>query len=403
MYEPDPTIADEIYTLGNAWIDFGDQMWEKLSAMDASVQGVQWSGDAREIAVVWAWGPLRYKFTAAANHAWDVGNAINAYGDFIKDVQAKELHAAKMEAIKIMIIGLLSIIAVVALAVLLPLGTILAALTSVLEAMGVVMEGIALAATYAGAVAIDVILNIVVQIGADMGAEAFASAVTHTDMPDFGSKEWWKHEAINIGLAGAASLLAPGLKGIGALRRGLGDLARGPKLAPPKFDPHVEAPPMGGGKGAAGFDLPKGSFSPPPGLGNLDGQLVNKLPHGPGGGLPSRGNILPPKTDTVHPGGGLPQTKIPGNIDPHPSIAPPRGTKGNTTPHDGIPSTNSGRPQGELSHQPKADLGGATTSHPNPSTVEAPGAAGAPGKGAQHAGHEGLQKVPGTKASLEPT
>ncbi|MFC5896202.1 protein-glutamine glutaminase family protein [Streptomyces ramulosus] len=449
MYEPDTTVTDNIYALGNAWIDFGDMLWEKMAAMDSSVQGVQWSGDAHEIAVTWAWGLLREgKFKPAVQHAWDVGNAINAYGDFIKEVQAKELHAARMQAIKLMLVTLLPLLAVVALAVLLPLGTILAALTSVLEAMGVVMEGIAVAAAYAGAIAIDVILNVVVQLGADIGAQALAAAVTHTDMPDFGSKEWWKHEALNLGLAGAGSLLAPGLKGLGALRRGVGDLTRGPKLAPPKFGP-------------------SNSFSPKAGLGHLDGKVVNKMPDVPGGTLPNRNNLLPPKADTVRPGGGLPRTEIPLNAEPHPPVGPPRESGGSVPPRNEVVPPNGARSPGEVPHQPNA--GPDATHGPNPSRTdpasahvptgrnappakgtplpeERPGGApadrpeqhgpgttpqkdaptssrtadehaemppvtqvnergahnpGAPGKGVHHVGQEGLEKVPG-RAHLDP-
>ncbi len=97
---PDPNAptsrwnSDPVYNLGNAWISFGNTLYQTAAGLDATVNGLTtpsgeggagWDGWAAEGANA-AIGPLTDQARTFANACWDTGEAINYYA-MLRDQQ----------------------------------------------------------------------------------------------------------------------------------------------------------------------------------------------------------------------------------------------------------------------------------------------------------------------------
>ncbi|MFE7121115.1 hypothetical protein ACFU99_37375, partial [Streptomyces sp. NPDC057654] len=441
-YYADDSVTDSIYRLGNAWIDFSDMLWERMSVMDAAVHGMQWTGEGNT-AVQTTWNQVHdAHLQKAVDDARNIGNHINAFGDYVKNIQAQEKHAADMESIKALIETVLPMLAIFALPIMLPFDAILGALTGVLEALaGVLTEGAITAVAFAGAVAVDVAVNAAASLGLDMAAAALASAVTNTPMPDFGSSEWWKGEAISIGMGGGGALLGPMAKGLGKGRDWLKDMTHGPAASSPHINPDITHPGLSGDAPHSGTASSIGNdFTPPvvnsggisgpgsvgAGAGKFGGTVKNPEgiaanPHtsAPGGAAVD-GSGIRPNNVMSKPGGGT-GTGAGGKVQgpAHVQPTPAKGTKfdgpdGRTVtagPDGATPVTSGphgpagtakppvtegpGSPKTSVAHPENTAPG---TRSPSPVEETGPGAGHPPTGGRPPAGRAGQTHAPETGA-----
>src|SRR3569833_4246806 len=81
---------DAIYDLGIEWIKFGDSLYNGQFKLNDSVAEFRWSGAAGRAASD-TWGDhVSVVVNNAADTAWKIGEAINAYGDNIKDIAQQQ-------------------------------------------------------------------------------------------------------------------------------------------------------------------------------------------------------------------------------------------------------------------------------------------------------------------------
>ncbi|AEW94671.1 MULTISPECIES: hypothetical protein [Streptomycetaceae] len=330
-----------IYELGNAWIDLSDTLWEQLTAMDGAVHGIAWTGDANA-AVQATWNLLHDKqFQPAVDAARDIGNKINAYGDYIASLQQKE--AAKAAAMDLAM--LLGDIFGLGLMMIPGLGEGLAeligaAISSVVKSLGeLVSVGLEAVAQFAGTIGGEVLSQVGLQLGFDIAAQGIADAVYH--VPFELDKDFWKGEALNLGLAGGMPIAMSGLhlvgEGTSMAKNWLGDKNFGSGV---KTD--APAPMTGTGTGRTPTPAPEIT---PPGPAAFE--------HPPVGSVGTPGNVdatrpvlsepapgtLPGKTGP----GGVPETVTPG---PAKVDTPPPAT--------GVTATNR-PPAAPVTRQPKPD------------------------------------------------
>ncbi|MDH6109463.1 hypothetical protein P3T36_000234 [Kitasatospora sp. MAP12-15] len=283
-YQPNFDVSP-IYDLGNAWIDFSDQLWEQVSGMDSAMHGMRWTGDGHMV-VENTWTDLNnLELQPAIASAVAIGNHINAYGDYIVQLMAQEEAQSNAQGLA----GLISSILSLPLMLFPGLGGAIgealgAALSKILPDIFVdiissvgstIGEALPSAVKFTGNVVVDVIGQAGIQLGIDLGSQAIGDAVYHVPT-DFSSPDFWKNEATNLALAGGLPLLMHAPEVAGPVITKLGDHTFGNTAEPtPNVGVHTE----GGGPAVHG---PAGVETVTPVLGGEPGGYV------PNGGFTGR-------------------------------------------------------------------------------------------------------------------
>ncbi|KOG85067.1 hypothetical protein ADK38_38735, partial [Streptomyces varsoviensis] len=92
----DTIKIDDIYALGNAWIQLGDDLHERRVAVDTQVNSLGMTGTAgKEAKRAWSEGVAK-TLDSAAETAWTIGQTINRYGEELH--KAAEEYAKKLNA-----------------------------------------------------------------------------------------------------------------------------------------------------------------------------------------------------------------------------------------------------------------------------------------------------------------
>ncbi|MDN3354939.1 hypothetical protein QWU11_20300, partial [Actinomadura sp. DC4] len=376
-----------IYDLGNQWIRMGDSLYSEQETLDDKVASLGWNGEAGTAAWdTWANNIAKVMFNAA-DTAWKVGEAINAYADGIKDQaqkMAKQDNAQTLATIFGFILGAFTAI-FSELASLIPLlARIIGSLVNVMSAIAtrVGTLGASLFGFTAGAAT-----GAAASLGFDMVAMGLGDLAAHNPF-----HVDWKSEAGNMGLGAA-------LGGIfGAV--GTADAAKpqpGPDAPFATGTPGGPPTPKGGSPrdsalpGAApgarpGAVTPKGSTFAPTGepngrpAGGDPGkpEVVGAAPVVTGEGLPhsGTGEPRPNSAQGERPNGVTGEAPAPA-ATPKPAPAPPAGAQGVGNGPRGD-ATNPRPPAAE----PRADaeaMGDGPSARANPPLSE--GTAAAPGGG----------------------
>ncbi|MCW2945861.1 MAG: hypothetical protein JWR24_2578, partial [Actinoallomurus sp.] len=349
---------DAVYDLGNQWIAAGDALHEQLQSMTGAVHGMSWSGDAGKGATsLWDEDVTRI-VNDACNSAWQIGEAINYYGDQVKAAADQ----AKKEAIASMVADILGTL----LGFLLPgIGTLLSRLISIVEkvvsAIISVLSKIlgrlgALAPI--GGFAMAAVGGAALQLGIDVVSHAIGNAAAGLPF-----QIDWKSEAINLGVAG----------GIGGLFGALGanDIRGGNGVSPKATAPG-----------------PKTTVETPPAIGNQPHANPGGVdPHGTGGGRvtapPAPGSATPHSATVASPGSGSSGT---GHGAPAPSD-PVKSAPSN------VPSTRAAAP----------GAGGAFDGGPNRQGAGSNSALGGGDAGRVNSGGAGPSRVNSGGAGGKPT
>ncbi|MFD8384654.1 hypothetical protein ACFV2X_40050, partial [Streptomyces sp. NPDC059679] len=375
MEDADSVLGDikveEMYALGNAWIQLGDVLHERRVAVNGHVDGIGMTGAAGDEARrAWEEG-LALTFDAAAEKAWTIGQTINRYADELykaAEEYAEQLNAAMWADILGVIFGLVLIGLGPLLARVMSLvGSLLARLIPIVTAIGSRLGtvGGAIAGAVGGAV-----VGAGVEVGLDLGLGALGAEIAGADF----DVTWTVAISAIVGAGFGAH--GGGMMGwhYGGAGRSFvpkptpgGDAP--PASVPPGVTPSTVKPTPGGGDGTVpplsrtpdgdlslptpdGLGRGDGSLAPPP-SGGRDGVSVkdsHPTNSGPGNGrsgdlgMPAQGT----KSDgsstaplsTPLPGRGNSPTETPGST-PQPG---PAGRDSGSTPAPQPPVTT--RPVG---------------------------------------------------------
>ncbi|MCO5975082.1 hypothetical protein NDW01_42520, partial [Actinoallomurus sp. WRP6H-15] len=427
-----------IFELGNQWITLGDDLAAGELDLASTIAVIGWRGGAYDTAQE-AWhSHVGVEMNNAANAAWKIGEAINAYGKYIyqqaqnmadennKDYLINILSfflavvtaplsfgigalismlgkiigmlAAGLETLGEAVGGLLGtvgeftgdVVTSVASTVGVDIGAVTArigpvvntvgetvggAVTPVVNVIGKVTPIIGKAAPIAGDVAIGATFETGMTLGIDTTANRIASAATHTP-----STIDWGEEGKNLWGAAIGGGLGSGLLGIAA---------RGGK-------PDVGVP---GGKGTNLPDPPHPAVTGESGPGTRPGPG----PTGAAGTGPGAGSHVP---STVKPG----ETSFSG---PGKDGFGPPGTN-NFTEHPGgevVTSTSASAHPGDGGHAPNESFTpAASSSSSNPGAFRAPPAGekapgpgtAVPGDGRSNPGFQGNGRATGTEGVAPP-
>ncbi|MEV0473639.1 hypothetical protein, partial [Streptomyces prunicolor] len=314
-----------IYDLGNAWIAFGDTLWDQANAAATAYSGTgaAWQGDAAGAADA-AMLTVNSALISSIDPVWKIGEAINAYADELvateKEIE-KEMMAEMLAAIFGAVLGFIPGLGAILQSVLKWAAALIewavTVFAQVLSKMGSIAGRIAFAATSAIAAG-------AVQLGEDLLSQEIANAIV--GLPDL--KVDWKGEAISTALGAGAG--------------GVGGWVHFPKIADkpaPKF-PNSLTGKGGGDTGLPGINVnPKlagpgdtsvttSSITPPAGAANVGAVKVNRLASGG-----TEATALPPAVETrlapaTSDGGALPATKT--------VAQPPAGLRTNVNTADGL-------------------------------------------------------------------
>ncbi|MFE7987940.1 lonely Cys domain-containing protein [Streptomyces shenzhenensis] len=375
MEDADSVLGDikveEMYALGNAWIQLGDVLHERRVAVNGHVDGIGMTGAAGDEARrAWEEG-LALTFDAAAEKAWTIGQTINRYADELykaAEEYAEQLNAAMWADILGVIFGLVLIGLGPLLARVMSLvGSLLARLIPIVTAIGSRLGtvGGAIAGAVGGAV-----VGAGTEVALDLGLGALGAEIAGADF----DVTWTVAISAIVGAGFGAH--GGGLMGwhYGGGGRSFvpkptpgGDAP--PASVPPGVTPSTVKPMPGGGDGSVpppsrtpdgdlslttpdGLGRGDGSLAPPP-SGGRDGVSVkdsNPTNSGPGNGrsgdlgMPAQATksdgsstaLLP----TPLPGRGNSPTETPGSAPP----PGPAGRDGGSTPAPQPPVTT--RPVG---------------------------------------------------------
>ncbi|MES9506909.1 hypothetical protein ABWJ92_10930, partial [Streptomyces sp. NPDC000609] len=346
---------EDIYALGNAWIQLGDELHERRVAVNGHVEGIEWKGAAGNAARL-AWSDAAAKnLDDAIETAWTIGQSINRYADKLHE--AAEEYAKKLNAM--MWADILGAIFSAVFFYLGPLlegvlamiGQLIARLIPVIASMvgrlGPI--GSAVVGSIGGAV-----IGAASGLAFDLGVGAAGAAIAHTDY-DID----WGAEALTLGIGGGFGGIAGGLGGYHGVPKGITPDGVPKAGSPPPHSPPVTKPGGSDGFAPIGGSGGKNTFTPPPAQTRHGGDHTVPVPGGPG-----KGEGAPPVTGGVsakenHPTSSGPAGGRPGDVGMPPE--PARGEGSGTHTPTGAPVPLSGRPNPQ---------GG---SHPTPSDRPAGG------------------------------
>ncbi|MEU5646823.1 hypothetical protein AB0H26_45860, partial [Streptomyces milbemycinicus] len=284
MEDADSVLGDikveEMYALGNAWIQLGDALHERRVAVNGHVDGIGMTGAAGDEARrAWEEG-LALTFDAAAEKAWTIGQTINRYADELykaAEEYAEQLNAAMWADILGVIFGLVLIgLGPLLARVMSIVGSLLARLIPIVTAIGSRLGtvGGAIAGAVGGAV-----VGAGVEVGLDLGLGALGAEIAGADF----EVNWTVAISAIVGAGFGAH--GGGLMGwhYGGAGRSFvpkptpgGDAP--PASVPPGVTPSTVKPTPGGGDGTVPplSRTPDGDLSlpTPDGLGRGDGSLA---------------------------------------------------------------------------------------------------------------------------------
>ncbi|MCO6000322.1 hypothetical protein, partial [Actinoallomurus rhizosphaericola] len=225
---------DAIFQLGNEWIRMGDALYGEQGNIGLLLETIGWSGSAYW-AARGAWDDHMFAvLNQAADGAWKIGEAINAYGKSIYD-QAQKMAEENNKSYLITLFSFF--LSVLTAPVNFAIGAVLGMLSKILGSLLTI--------------ALDVTVGAASTFIIDIAANALASAATHTSV-----NIDWNEEGKNIGLGGA---IAGGFSAAGAAGARFGggkggvDTPGAPKVAVPKPNPTPTT-----GTGAGGGRVPNG-------------------------------------------------------------------------------------------------------------------------------------------------
>lgn len=266
------TAVDDvaIQDLGNAFVDLGNDFYSKATGFTTTMNGVDWSGNARQSAIK-GWSSLETTAKTVANELIAVGQAIQEYAAAVRKARDDEYKARTAE----IVLGIVSVLLIpVSFAVgpaLSMAARLLGQLTGLLMRMATTGEAITAAAfetTLTGASRItavaaeafaDVALNAGFNLYTSLSSQAITYAAVGLDWDE--SKIDWVSEAINMGMA------------LGAVGIHLSEYLASPRMVRPSAGPvdvpEVSTPRVSVPEKVPGIDLPKLSLESP----NVDGGL----------------------------------------------------------------------------------------------------------------------------------
>ncbi|SFF46256.1 protein TonB, links inner and outer membranes [Actinacidiphila alni] len=268
---------DDIYALGNAWIQLGDDLHERQGAVTTQVGELGMTGAAGDEARR-AWNDsLKKTVDDAAETAWTIGETINRYGDELHkaaEEYAKQLNAEMWANILGIIAGLVLIgLGPLLSSLLTMIGQLLARLIPVLATIAGRLGTVG--STVVGAVG-SAVVGAAFNLGFDIAVGEAGAAIAggHYDVD-------WGAEGLSMGLGGAFGLHDGGMAG---WHYGSGGPHSVPKPGPhggdsppvtvPKPNPHGGDPVPVGGDGHGVVPTPTrltgGGEHPVPPPGGLD-------------------------------------------------------------------------------------------------------------------------------------
>ncbi|KIF67429.1 hypothetical protein HY68_00400, partial [Streptomyces sp. AcH 505] len=327
---------DEIYALGNAWIQLGDDLHERRVAVNGHVEGIGMTGAAGDAArAAWDEG-LSKTVDDAAETAWTIGQTINRYADELHkaaDELAKQLNAAMWANILGIVAGLVLIGLGPLLSNLLSMiGSLLARLIPVLATIAGRLGTVG--STVVGAVG-GAVVGAAFNLGFDIAVGEAGAAIAGADFDVD-----WGAEGLSMGLGGAFGAHGGGMAGwhygggAGGSRTVPTPVPHSdtpPPVVTPKPNPRDGDPtPIGGDGDIVGpppTRLPGGDHSMPApgGLGGKDGPPVPNPLGGKDGvsakdGNPTNSGPLGSRSSDV--GMPPPPVKSDGSKTPPPTPAP---------------------------------------------------------------------------------
>jgi hypothetical protein len=271
---------DAIYDLGNQWIAMGDSLYEKQQVLAGDVAAMAWTGQA-SVTAMESWAPpaggtgVAQVLNDAAEQAWHTGEAINIYGDKIKEAAQKEAKQADAA----MWMGIIGAIVAVAIPF---LGAAVSAISAVARIIVSLVDVLATLEARIGNVAFTALA---ISSGATIGAALtlpFDLAVQSLgDLAGGAPFEIdWESEAYNIGLGAF-------LGGVfGGLATADPDLFTGGKGKGPSVT--TNTPPAGGSEvSSLGGNKPGNNAANGPGTG------PGVTPHGPPAGFTGQSGPKP--------------------------------------------------------------------------------------------------------------
>ncbi|MFJ6573537.1 hypothetical protein ACIQNU_39645, partial [Streptomyces sp. NPDC091292] len=283
MEDADSVLGDikveEMYALGNAWIQLGDALHERRVAVNGHVDGIGMTGAAGDEARrAWEEG-LAPTFDATAEKAWTIGQTINRYADELykaAEEYAEQLNAAMWADILGVIFGL----------VLIGLGPILARVMSIISSLLARLIPVVTAigsrlGTVGGAVvgaAGGAVAGAAVEAGLDIGIGALGAEIAGADFDVTWSVAISAIVGAGFGAHGGGLMgwhYGSGGRSFVPKPTPVGDA---PSSVPPGVTPSTVKPMPGSGDGTVpppsrtpGGDL---SLPTPDGLGRGDGSLA---------------------------------------------------------------------------------------------------------------------------------
>ncbi|WP_329306082.1 hypothetical protein OG322_04740 [Streptomyces sp. NBC_01260] len=393
---------EDIYALGNAWIQLGDELHERRVAANGHVEGIEWKGAAGDAARL-AWSDAAAKnLDDAIETAWTIGQSINRYADKLHE--AAEEYAKKLNAM--MWADILGAIFSAVFFYLGPLlegvlamiGQLIARLIPVIASMvgrlGPI--GSAVVGSIGGAV-----IGSASGLAFDLGIGAAGAAIAHTDY-DID----WGAEALTLGIGGGFGGIAGGLGGYHGVPKGITPDGVPKAGSPPPHSPPVTKPGGSDGFAPIGGSGGKNTFTPPPAQTRQGGDHTVPLPGGPG-----KGEGAPPVTGGVSakenpPTSSGPAGGRPGDVGmPPPARGEGSGTHTSTPTGAPVPLSGGPNPQGGShptpSDRPAGGDGSGTAPPPTPApqsgkphTVTAGETPGKPVPGAQGGGDRAGSDAP---------
>ncbi|WP_409055177.1 hypothetical protein [Streptomyces sp. SYP-A7185] len=381
MVDADSVLGDikiaEIYALGNAWIQLGDDLYERRAAVNGHVEGIGMTGAAgNEARRAWNEG-LAKTVDAAAENAWTIGQTINRYAAELyaaAEEYAKQLNAAMWANI----LGILGGLVLIGLGPL--LGRLLALIGSLLARLIPVLATIAGRLGSVGSTIVGVgggaVAGAASEVAFDMGVGALGAEIAGTDF----KADW----TVAISAISGAAFGAHG-GGMAGRHFGGGNpsvpkpnpgTTAPPSTAPPGVTP-VGSKPVPGGDGGGAVPppsrLPGGDHSlpAPGGSGNTGGASTPPALGGRGGDAATQAH----PTNSGSGGGGrsadVGMPSPPARSDGSSTAPPPTPVPGR------VKSQDTGAPAPAPAPTPgPAARGGSGGGAPQPPAATRPGASG---------------------------